>query len=184
MFSRRLGLGRDVRDAPIHLELDRCEERVELVGVTFGYELDSAVGKVANVARNLKTARERLGRKAKAHALNATREINSATIKRHEFRPRLGGHPGRFSLKRRQQPNVYGVSRNILAARTRGRQVVLSGSAGNRILTVEKIGDAPPARSDRRRLSEFVISTHETAPPMLPGPTPLAILRTVPSGPL
>ena len=55
IFSRRFGLGGDVRDVRIHLELDRCEKRVELVGVTFGHKLDPAVRKVANVARNLKT---------------------------------------------------------------------------------------------------------------------------------
>ena len=72
---------------------DRCKKCVELVAVAFGHELDPAVGKVADVAGNLETPRERLGRVAKPHPLNATREIDSATIPRHEFRPRHGGDP-------------------------------------------------------------------------------------------
>ena len=72
---------------------DRCEKRVELVAVAFGHELDPAVGKVANETRNLETPGERLAREAKPHPLNPTREMDSATIPRHEFQPRRSGDP-------------------------------------------------------------------------------------------
>ena len=75
------------------------QKRVELVTVAFGHELDPAVGKVANVARNLETPGQRLAREAKPHPLNPAREMDSATIPRHELQPRRQWRPGRILIQ-------------------------------------------------------------------------------------
>ena len=58
----------------MHFTLDGVQERVELAILPFGHKLDAAVGKVADVSRDLETPSERLACEAKPHPLDATRE--------------------------------------------------------------------------------------------------------------
>ena len=110
----RLGLGGGTRDVTIHFQPDRRQKPVDLVRLTFGNDLDSAVRKIADMARNFKASGERLAREAKTHALNAARETNSATISRHRI---------------------------ILAASTGARQVVVSADGASESgLTAQEAG--------------------------------------------
>ena len=91
--------------------------------LALGHELDTAVGQVANIARDVKTPGQRPARKAKPDALNPAREIDSATITRHGIRPRSTGAgygEHRRSCPAPLQPNAvtetFQVNQCILAA--------------------------------------------------------------------
>jgi hypothetical protein len=80
-----------VRNVARHFTLDRCQKRVDLATFSFGNKLDSALGKVADIAHNIETSSQRLACGAKPHTLNPAREQDLPANPRHETSPRAGG---------------------------------------------------------------------------------------------
>jgi hypothetical protein len=91
VVARWFGVSGHVRNVARHFTLDRCQKRIDLAAFSFDHKLDSAIGCVADVARNTVTSSQRLACGAKPHTLNPAREKYPPANPRHETSPRAGG---------------------------------------------------------------------------------------------
>jgi hypothetical protein len=131
----------------MHFQSNRSQKVVKFARITIGHELDTAIGKVTDVARHIEATGQVLASDAETHTLHPAREVDSATNQRHATPPAASGtqpmrsacrapalgqklglsiqKPASEQFERGSQANGDGLTTSILAVDGGARQVVI-----------------------------------------------------------